>query len=219
MPAAALRGRIRCRHRLRTQESPPVPAVASLAGIAFGRRSLPLFRRSHRLPASPSDAGVSPCSGGRIACRHRLRTQESHPVPAVASPAGIAAGRRSLTPVPAAASPAGIAAGRSAPHPCSHAGRSLTATIPAVGPVAQRLVQGTHRQWCLRAETREVDGMNSGEPSSLAERAHGNPEPSRRYTGGRCRDYLGAGALRHAETPFMTGSSIPHPPALRKVRG
>src|ERR1700688_755413 len=37
--------------------------------------------------------------------------------------------------------------------------------------------------------------------------AHGNPEPSRRYTGGRCRDYLGA------RVPLMTGMSIPHPHA------
>jgi len=35
----------------------------------------------------------------------------------------------------------------------------------AVGPVAQRLVQGTHQARCLRGETREVDGMNSGKPS------------------------------------------------------
>src|SRR5882757_8467038 len=35
--------------------------------------------------------------------------------------------------------------------------------------------------------------------------AHGNPEPSRRYTGGRCRDYLWASA------PLITGTSIPHP--------
>lgn len=39
--------------------------------------------------------------------------------------------------------------------------------------------------------------------------AHGNPEPSRRYTGGRCRDYLGAAV------PLMTGMSIPHPHALQ----
>jgi hypothetical protein len=61
---------------------------------------------------------------------------------------------------------------------------------PAVGPVAQWLVQGTHRQRCLRGESREVDGMNSGNPSGRA--TDGNPEPSRRYTAGRCRDYLRA---------------------------
>src|SRR5690349_2793586 len=33
--------------------------------------------------------------------------------------------------------------------------------------------------------------MNSGNPSGRE--SHGNPEPSRRYTGGRCRDYLRAG--------------------------
>jgi len=64
---------------------------------------------------------------------------------------------------------------------------------------------------CLRAETREVDGMNSGKP---AERSfHGNPEPSRRYTGGRCRDYL------RARAPLMTGWSIPHPHARRACAG
>jgi hypothetical protein len=36
-----------------------------------------------------------------------------------------------------------------------------------------------------------VNGMNSGNPSGRE--SHGNPEPSRRYTGGRCRDYLRAG--------------------------
>jgi len=30
--------------------------------------------------------------------------------------------------------------------------------------------------------------MNSGNPDQR--RADGNPEPSRRYTAGRCRDYL-----------------------------
>src|SRR5690349_10195689 len=59
---------------------------------------------------------------------------------------------------------------------------------------------------CLRAETCEVDGMNSGKPSGTS---HGNPEPSRRYTGGRCRDYL------RARVPLMTGWSIPHPHARR----
>jgi hypothetical protein len=47
-----------------------------------------------------------------------------------------------------------------------------------------------------------VDGKNSGKPSSVAD---GNPEPSRRYTAGRCRDYLGAGA------PLMTGLEHPAP--------
>ncbi len=36
------------------------------------------------------------------------------------------------------------------------------------GPVAQRLVQGTHPKRCLRGETREVDGKNSGKPSGAA---------------------------------------------------
>ena len=64
---------------------------------------------------------------------------------------------------------------------------------------------------CLRAETREVDGTNSGKPSE--DRFHGNPEPSRRYTGGRCRDYL------RARAPLITGWSVPHPHAPGAVRG
>jgi hypothetical protein len=62
----------------------------------------------------------------------------------------------------------------------------------AFGPVAQWLVQGTHRERCLRGESREVDGMNSGNPSGRT--TDGNPEPSRRCTAGRCRDYLRAAA-------------------------
>ena len=76
-------------------------------------------------------------------------------------------------------------------------------TIPSFATELGRLLQsragwacstavsaGDSSRRCLRAETREVDGMNSGKPSGLA--PHGNPEPSRRYTGGRCRDYLRA---------------------------
>ena len=81
---------------------------------------------------------------------------------------------------------------------------------PPVGPVAQWLVQGTHRQRCLRGESREVDGMNSGNPSGRA--TDGNPEPSRRYTAGRCRDYL------RATVPLMTGKSVPHTAATRATR-
>ena len=47
---------------------------------------------------------------------------------------------------------------------------------------------GDSSKRCLRGESREVDGMNSGNPSGL--RTDGNPEPSRRYIAGRCRDYL-----------------------------
>ena len=44
---------------------------------------------------------------------------------------------------------------------------------------------------CPGVERCRVDGTNSGKPSS-ASAADGNPEPSRRYTAGRCRDYLRA---------------------------
>src|SRR5207302_10973896 len=46
-----------------------------------------------------------------------------------------------------------------------------------------------------RDEFRETFGIIS----------HGNPEPSRRYTGGRCRDYL------MAPVPLMTGLEHPAP--------
>lgn len=41
--------------------------------------------------------------------------------------------------------------------------------------------------------------VNSGNPATGD--AVGNPEPSRRYTGGRCRDYRRGGA------PLITGTS------------
>ena len=68
-----------------------------------------------------------------------------------------------------------------------------------------------------------MDGMNSGKPSGRA--PHGNPEPSRRYTGGRCRDYLRAlsaldNRLRASRTHthhWCTGEEIVH--SRRKRRG
>jgi hypothetical protein len=39
----------------------------------------------------------------------------------------------------------------------------------------------------------------------------GNPEPSREYTSGRCRDYLGTLVF------LITGMSVPHP--SNKVEG
>jgi hypothetical protein len=63
--------------------------------------------------------------------------------------------------------------------------------------------------------------MNSGKPKGGS--ADGNPEPSQRYTAGRCRDYLRAAA------PLMTGSASRTRPAQaegeeivharRKLRG
>src|SRR5690606_20966129 len=61
---------------------------------------------------------------------------------------------------------------------------------------------GDSSQRCLRGVIRGVDGMNSGNPSGSAD---GNPEPSRRYTAGRCRDYL------RAAVPLMTGVERPAP--------
>ena len=58
-----------------------------------------------------------------------------------------------------------------------------------------------------------MNGMNSGKPSARVR--HGNPEPSRRYTVGRCRDYLGAGGARPRRVPLMTGMSVPRPNAVR----
>src|ERR1700679_1256470 len=63
--------------------------------------------------------------------------------------------------------------------------------------------------------------MNSGNPdprrSSVAD---GNPEPSRRYTAGRCRDYLSAGVAlndRQERPAPHRGEEIVH--SLRKRRG
>jgi len=51
-----------------------------------------------------------------------------------------------------------------------------------------------------------MNGMNSGKPYQDTD---GNPEPSRGYTFGRCRDYLGTG--RKAEVSLITGKSVPRP--------
>src|SRR6202030_4306830 len=55
---------------------------------------------------------------------------------------------------------------------------------------------------------------------TLTVRADGNPEPSRRYTAGRCRDYLSAGVALNdrLELPApLWGEEIVH--SLRKRRG
>ena len=60
--------------------------------------------------------------------------------------------------------------------------------------------------------------MNSGKPQQP--RAAGNPEPSRRYTAGRCRDYLSASVALNdrLERPAPHwGEEIVH--SLRKRRG
>src|SRR3984885_3545730 len=60
--------------------------------------------------------------------------------------------------------------------------------------------------------------MNSGKP--YGDGADGNPEPSRRYTPGRCRDYLSASVALNdrLERPApLRGEEIVH--SLRKRRG
>src|SRR5271170_1440289 len=60
--------------------------------------------------------------------------------------------------------------------------------------------------------------MNSGKPPQLG--AAGNPEPSRRYTAGRCRDYLSASVALNdrLERPAPSmGEEIVH--SHRKRRG
>ena len=46
-----------------------------------------------------------------------------------------------------------------------------------------------------------ANGVNSGKPKSA--QGYGNPEPSREYTPGRCRDY------RRGKAPLITGKSAP----------
>ena len=61
--------------------------------------------------------------------------------------------------------------------------------------------------------------MNSGNPHQRHE-ADGNPEPSRRYTAGRCRDYLSASVAlndRQERPAPHRGEEIVH--SLRKRRG
>ena len=64
------------------------------------------------------------------------------------------------------------------------------------GPIAQWLEQRTHRKVTLARNRQMTTGRIQGNRSGSA---GGNPEPSRRYTAGRCRDYLGA------EAPLITG--------------
>jgi hypothetical protein len=59
-------------------------------------------------------------------------------------------------------------------------------------------------------KTRTGSGRIQG---NLSGTAGGNPEPSRRYTAGRCRDYL------RASVPLITGSSVPHPTSSFRAAG
>jgi len=60
-----------------------------------------------------------------------------------------------------------------------------------------------------------VDGMNSGKPSSAIVYERGalmvDPEPSRRYTAGRCRDYL------RAESALNDRLELPHLPRDEEI--
>ena len=57
------------------------------------------------------------------------------------------------------------------------------------GPVAQLVRAGDSSDRCVCAERHKVERDEFRE--TVAASADGNPEPSRQYTAGRCRDYLG----------------------------
>src|SRR5882672_12302594 len=95
--------------------------------------------------------------------------------------------------------------------------RGAGVTIAASGPVAQLVRAGDSSERCLRGDEPrsgrdEFRETGVGAPASIAAQPQiaaceriGNPEPSRRYTAGRCRDYLRASVL------LITGASVPHP--------
>ena len=91
-----------------------------------------------------------------------------------------------------------------------------TPRLSATGPIAQlvRAVDSS-TQWCAVAEKRQMNGMNSGEPS-VRVGGHGNPEPSRRYTVGRCRDYLRAGGAAPAPSALDDRLERPAPNAVAR---
>jgi hypothetical protein len=68
--------------------------------------------------------------------------------------------------------------------------RGAAVRIAPCGPVAQLVRAGDSSKRCVRVARREMNGMNSGKPSRM--QSAGNPEPSRKCTSGRCRDYLRA---------------------------
>ena len=81
-------------------------------------------------------------------------------------------------------------------------GRRLSGRIPPdCGPVAQLVRAGDSSKRCVCAERHKVERDEFRE--TVAALADGNPEPSRRYTAGRCRDYLRTLVF------LMTGLSVP----------
>ena len=69
------------------------------------------------------------------------------------------------------------------------------------GPLAQLVRAGDSSKRCICAERHKVERDEFRE--TVAALADGNPEPSRRYTAGRCRDYLRTSVF------LMTGLSVP----------
>src|SRR3984957_4559205 len=87
-----------------------------------------------------------------------------------------------------------------------------------VGPVAQ-LVRAGDSSTMVPSHRRVRSGREEFR-ETLTVRADGNPEPSRRYTAGRCRDYLSAAVALNdrLERPApLWGEEIVH--SLRKRRG
>ena len=69
------------------------------------------------------------------------------------------------------------------------------------GPVAQLVRAGDSSNRCVCVERHKVERDEFRE--TVAASADGNPEPSRRYTAGRCRDYLRTSVF------LITGLSVP----------
>src|SRR6202011_3361923 len=87
-----------------------------------------------------------------------------------------------------------------------------------VGPVAQLARAGDSS--IMVPSHRKVRSGRDEFRETLTARADGNPEPSRRYTAGRCRDYLSASVALNdrLERPApLWGEEIVH--SLRKRRG
>src|ERR1700723_1347654 len=88
----------------------------------------------------------------------------------------------------------------------------------AVGPVAQ-LVRAGDSSIMVPSHRKVRSGRDEFRETSPST-ADGNPEPSRRYTAGRCRDYLSASVALNdrLERPApLVGEEIVH--SLRKRRG
>src|SRR6202522_2800827 len=88
----------------------------------------------------------------------------------------------------------------------------------SVGPVAQLVRAGDSSK--MVPSQRKLRSGRDEFRETLEPWADGNPEPSRRYTAGRCRDYLSASVALNdrLERPApLRGEEIVH--SLRKRRG